>query len=237
MDKVNLEPGIKGTTEIKNFELTEAEVKIEKISALFNDNGSEVYDLEPGHYTKLIGDGQIQMSNTPMEFRTNQPFFDNANGNVLIAGLGIGMILFPLDVMRHIKSFTVIEKSQEVIDLVKPQLNLNTPIEIIQGDIKYWRPENGKKYETIYFDIWPTIEDINYIQMKWLHSQFRKYLNKQAPNFWMDSWRLKDCKKQCLEDGGKISDYKDIDPITLEGEVKYVSPFDRMFNRPQQYLR
>lgn len=53
---------------------------------------------------------QVVMSDTPMEKHTNQEFLDAAHGDVLIAGLGIGLIVMPLLDDPEITSITVVEK-------------------------------------------------------------------------------------------------------------------------------
>ena len=145
-----------------------------------NDFRALISGIPQGEYVRLCNKyGDCMMSNTPMEKRTNMQFVDNAHGKVLIGGLGIGMILLAIQDKENIEKITVIEKHQDVIDLVKPQLPLNEKVEIINADIFEFTP--SEKYNTIYFDIWDYINsDIYKEQMKPLISKFRKYLVKKS---------------------------------------------------------
>ena len=49
--------------------------------------------VPPGRYARLFVNGTMFMSDTPMERNTNYAVVRNAHGNVLIAGLGIGLRL------------------------------------------------------------------------------------------------------------------------------------------------
>ena len=78
--------------------------------------------IPEGDYVKLVVDGELMMSNTPMEKRTAGEFVYSAKGDVLIAGLGIGLVIMPLLYDDSVNSVTVVEKYQDVIDCVLPQL-------------------------------------------------------------------------------------------------------------------
>ena len=45
-----------------------------------------------GTYTRLMRGGTVVMSDTPAEWRDHSYFVDRAEGRVLVAGLGIGMV-------------------------------------------------------------------------------------------------------------------------------------------------
>lgn len=105
-----------------------------------------------GTYVKLTYNVKCVISNTPFECETNSEIIKNAHGDILIGGLGIGMILLPIQEKDTINSITVVEFRQEVIDLVAHQLPLNEKVRIIRGDVFEYVPE--QKYHTIYLDIW-----------------------------------------------------------------------------------
>lgn len=77
---------------------------------------ARIEGITPGTYVRLIHGWDCVMSNTNMEKRTNMDFCCNAHGDVLIGGLGIGMIILAIQDKSEVKSITVIEKNQEVID-------------------------------------------------------------------------------------------------------------------------
>jgi hypothetical protein len=69
----------------------------------------------PGTYACLRVNGRLMMSDTRMEHYTNYKVVREARGNVLIAGLGLGMILHPILAKKEVLSVTVIEKYADVI--------------------------------------------------------------------------------------------------------------------------
>jgi hypothetical protein len=69
-------------------------------------------------YVRLVKKGEgVMMSDTPMERNTNYHILDKANGDVLIFGLGIGLIILPLLRKENVKSITVVELYQDLIDV------------------------------------------------------------------------------------------------------------------------
>jgi spermidine synthase len=120
------------------------------------------------------------MTDAEFERATNVEFMDAARGDVLIAGLGIGLILDPI--IPKCKSVTIIERERDVIKLVGPHF---PSVKCIHADIDSWTPERGAKYDVIYFDIWPDICEGDLMIAKRLHSRFRKYLRRGG---WMRSW-------------------------------------------------
>jgi predicted methyltransferase len=187
------------TAYIQHKEATPETVKSLKISSIFSFSYREYYDFEPGTYTTLIVDEEIMMSDTPMEIRTSREFIDVAKGRVLVGGLGLGVVLLEIQRKKEVESVTVVEKNQDVLDLIVKHLPLNKKITIVKGDIFTWLPDKDAKFDTIFFDIWPTMNADNYLQMKDLHKRFRKYLDKTKEP-WMSSWRYEWAKKAHYED-------------------------------------
>ena len=143
--------------------------------------------MREGEYVKLIVNGELMMSDTYMERETNREFIRNAHGRVMIAGLGIGLILENLrDKVADgiVTSIVVYEKYQDVIDLVGNRYN-DLPIEIRREDILEYKPQKGEMYDTIYFDIWPTISTDNLKDISMLHQRWKAHKPKDG---WMDSW-------------------------------------------------
>jgi spermidine synthase len=158
---------------------------------------SEYYGFEPGTYVRLIHKPTqtIIMTNTWMEWYTNTEFIRKAQGDILIGGLGIGMILLAIQDKPEVKTITVVEKEAEIIDLVTPQLPLNEKVTIVHEDIFTYKPT--QKYDTIYFDIWNDVCGDNYEEMKKLN---RKYSRSRNPDSWIGSWRSYECKRLHRED-------------------------------------
>jgi hypothetical protein len=74
------------------------------------------------------------------------------------------------------------------------------PIKYRCVDALKYKPMKDERYDTIYFDIWPTVSPDNYDEMKMLHRRWAKRLKRDNPNCFMDSWRRNDCRKLMLEE-------------------------------------
>ena len=166
-----------GIAKIEHFEVNRS---ASRLSSMRPD------DYVPeGRYAKLKVNGRLTMSDTMMEHRTNREVVWKAKGNVLIAGLGIGMILHPILAKSEVTSVTVIEKYPDVIALVAPTIK-SDKLTIIAADIYEWKPAKGVKFDAIYFDIWAEQSTDCLEDMRRLHLRFRAHKNKDG---WMDSWR------------------------------------------------
>lgn len=172
----------KGVASISAYEFKTSKDPIYAMRAAMD--GMSIYD---GKYIRLVVNGELMMSDTDMEKNSNNNFVYAANGSVLIAGLGIGLILKAILEKPEVTNVTVIEKYQDVIDLVEPYYK-NPKLKIICADILEWIPEKGEKWDTIYFDIWPTICEDNLDEIKLLHNRFKNKLNRTNKDCWMNSW-------------------------------------------------
>ena len=96
------------------------------------------------------------MSDTPSEIRDHMEPILVAKGNVLIAGLGIGMVLQACLEKPEVKHVTVIELSPEVIELVGGhyKAKYGDRLTIIQADIMEWKPPKGERWDVFWADIW-----------------------------------------------------------------------------------
>lgn len=165
--------------------------KLEKFTIEKNNLRAMSQGIAVGTYVKLTYKGECVMSDTYMEKKTNLDFCIKAHGDVLIGGLGIGMIILAIQDKPEVKSITVIEKNQEVIDMVASQLNFNKKVNIICADVFEWKPEKGVKYDVSYMDIWNWInEDVYEKEMKPLKKKYARFLkNKQEnPNRYNKCW-------------------------------------------------
>lgn len=168
-----------------DFELSHFEIK-NNMYAIFRG-------IPCGKFVRLTHRGSIVMSDTEMEKRTNSAFVINAHGNVLIGGLGIGLILLAIQDKEEVDQITVVEKNMEVIELVGSQLPLNSKVHIVHDDIFEYKPLF--KYNTIYMDIWNYINsDVYQREMKPLISRYRRYLvpKSEDESRYIDCW----CKYQ-----------------------------------------
>ena len=146
--------------------------------------------IPPGRYTRLMLHGSVMMSDTPSERISNRFFVMNAHGRILIAGLGLGLIVFAALERPEVEHITIVEKYRDVIELVATTLTYRygDHLSIVESDIHSWRPKSDETYNVIYFDIWPDIRPENLTEMDRLHRRFAKRLDKGDPHRWMDSW-------------------------------------------------
>jgi len=171
--------GEMGVAKVRHVEVTKSDAVL---AVLRRD-----YMLREGRYCQLLVNGGLMMSDTPYERSTNWEVKRHAHGRVLIAGLGIGMVLKPILDNPDVEYVKVIEKYQDVIDLVAPYYN-SEKLEVVCADIYDWKPEKGEKYNVVYFDIWPDICTDNLEGIAKLHQRGKFWLDKSDPNVWMNSW-------------------------------------------------
>lgn len=182
-------PGTKGVAKVRHITITEQGARSMILREAITCGREK--SSPAGDYCQLIVDGELMMSDTRLEHDTNQTVVWKATGDVLIAGLGIGLILVPILAKACVKSVTVVELHQDVIDLVSPSFK-DTRLQIVCGDIYSWKPAKGTRFQTIYFDIWPNFCSSNLNQMKKLERRFRTYLEKGG---WMNSWAKSLCRR------------------------------------------
>jgi spermidine synthase len=135
-----------------------------------------------------INSNKAMMSNHESETKTNQKFLDSAKGDVLIFGLGIGLIVFPLLQDKDIKSITIIEIDGGLINMISPiikEKDIYSKVEIINCDAFEYHNLINKNYDTIYFDIWAIIDDNSFDEMEKLDNLYKKNLKEGG---WIDSW-------------------------------------------------
>jgi hypothetical protein len=177
-------------------EKTVGDFSLKKFS-IDNSNRGFRCTIPNGNYISLMEKGSCVMSDTPMEKRTNLEFIEKAHGDVLIAGLGIGLIVLPIQNKEEVKSITILEKNKEVIELVAEKLPFNDKVKVMQGDIFDYKFEKGAKFDVIYFDIWNYVNSDVYEEMKELKKKYRKYLRakKENPNSFIKCWAEYEAKR------------------------------------------
>lgn len=99
----------------------------------------------------------VWMSDTPQEYFTNWDLVVRAeSGSVLVGGLGLGLLVHLLSLRRDITEIVVVEKSKEIIQMVKPYLPKEPKIEVIQGNFFGVVQELSfrRTFDNIICDIW-----------------------------------------------------------------------------------
>lgn len=184
----------KGVAEVSRFTVSEEQARMFNMRVLLH-YGHGFERIEAGDYVRLHVGNVLMMSDTPFERRTNEEFIRNAHGEVMIAGLGIGLLLEnlkPLVAEGKVTRIVVYEKYQDVIDLVGNRY-AGMPLEIRCADIMEYIPPKREKYDTLYFDIWPHACADNLKDVAILHNRWKFH---KRPGGWMDSWLCKFLRKR-----------------------------------------
>ncbi|EGH2839229.1 hypothetical protein J6187_003805 [Salmonella enterica] len=178
--------GKSGIWTLDSFVITPSKAQTLKLRAEYLKDQDEY--IPPGVYRRLSCDNEVVMSNTPMEIRTCEGFIDRATGRVLINGLGLGMVLHAVLQKPDVTHVTVIEKSQDVINLVAEAFAHDPRVEIIHADALEYCPPADVTYKVCWHDIWPDFSISNLDEMEALE---RKYLHLCD---WQDSWGKEQCE-------------------------------------------
>lgn len=107
----------------------------------------------------LEGDDRVWMSDTPMEQESLAVPSAIARGNVLIIGLGLGLLPQLLRRRRRVKKITIIEKEADVVMLVYPYIRLPKTSVVVSDAKTYieYATAFGYQYDFIFIDVWGCI--------------------------------------------------------------------------------
>ncbi|MND11906.1 spermidine synthase [compost metagenome] len=189
---VEVPVGRSGNWQVEEFSLNKEDSDFTLFRAKFNNRMDEY--VPAGTYKRLVCRGTVVMSNTPMEIRTNWDFIERASGDVLINGLGLGMTLTAILKKPSLRSVTVIEASQDVIELVGPTFATDPRVTIIHADAFTYESEHGRVFDMVWSDIWNDICSSNLPQMITLQEKYTPHAK------WQGCWAQQEC-----EDRAKIS--------------------------------
>ncbi len=189
--KVNIPEGTSGIWSVKRFTVTPEDENMERIRSTFSFSSRGRYTPE-GEYTKLSRNGHIIMSDTPDEIKDHYSMIIEAKGHILINGLGLGVVLQGCLDKPEVTHATVIEQSQDVINLVGKyyQDKYGDRLTIINEDAFTYKPPKGTKYGSVWHDIWDNICEDNLPEMKTLHRKYGRYAE------WQGSWCRYRCEQQ-----------------------------------------
>lgn len=197
------EPLISNTYTIDSIVLSEDKVRMEQRMNFRNPWLTRGLKADFAYIRLKMNSGGIMMSDTPMERNTNRGFIQKANGDVIIFGLGLGLVILPLLKKENVQSILVVELYQDLIDLVEPILkkhDTKNKLTIVQGDcFEYHKViPKEKKFDCVYGDIWINICTDNYDEMKLLTKNWKNKINRNNPNSFIDHW-MKDFLKSEIQ--------------------------------------
>ena len=179
MEKVTLPEMGKGDWKIRKFTTDRID-----FHSILRGRGVPVGET----FTKLTRNGYLVMSDTPAEMRDHNHAVWMAKGSCLINGLGIGMVLKNILLKPEVIDITIVEISQDLIDLVAP-FYPDPRITFICADAFKYQPPKGKRFQMIWHDIWDNICADNLPEMTKLKRKYGKRTD------WQGCWAEYECKR------------------------------------------
>ncbi len=137
-------------------------------------------------YRELMVNDELQMSDIPEEMHQYEPYFENYRGDVLIIGLGMGIINDLTDYDK-VDSMLIVELYPGVIELNKEYPKTT----IIQGDGRTYVPD--RLYDVIWLDIWNLLYYKKLPEMRAMRERFKPYLK---PGGWVDCWGRRELEER-----------------------------------------
>lgn len=108
-------------------------------------------------HTLTEGGLGIWMSDTPPELVAMHAFAQRARGDVLVGGLGLGIVVRYLAMNPRVRSVTVVERERDVLDLIGPGLRRDVKVPV---RLEHMRLERFLEklpawpYGSAFFDTW-----------------------------------------------------------------------------------
>lgn len=123
--------------------------------------------VPPGVYTALCRQtlatlhidrhpGETVMEDTPPELFKHMDFMLRARGDVLVSGLGLGCVARGLLANPAVRSVTVIEISQHVLELVLPHMRIDR-LDVIHADAVEWIQQTERRFDYAWHDVWTDV--------------------------------------------------------------------------------
>ena len=184
--KVDVSEGVSGPWRVERFTVDAKGAEMDASRAAISAfQGRPYTPVSVGTYTRLKHGHTIVMSDTEGEMEDHEEAVRRAEGAVLIAGLGLGMVLQAVLDKPDVDHVTVIEKSEDVMRLVGPHYMDRYPgrFELIQADIFTWKPpEAAWAWDVAWFDVWNTRNPDNLKEFTKLRRRFGRRCA------WMGFW-------------------------------------------------
>ncbi len=148
-----------------------------------------------GYYSKevkypvLKHNKDVWMSITPNEIATMQNSIDEANGKVLVVGLGLGYYPYMISLKNDVKEIIIVEKDKDVIEIFKknilPQFSHKEKITIVNDDAYKFIENNKTKFDYAFIDIWHNPNDGLPLYIKF--KQIEHNLGSIKVSYWIES--------------------------------------------------
>ena len=180
--KVDVPEGHIGDWAVERFEITDDGAKLYNLQATLHGFGYR--SVRPGIYTCLTRNGNIVMSDTQAEIRDHLEIIRKAKGDVLLNGLGLGLVLRACLLKPGVNHVTVVEIAPEVITLVEPHLckQFGDRFIVHEADALTWKAPKNSRWDVVWHDIFDAICTDNLSTMTKLK---RRYGNRCD---WQGCW-------------------------------------------------
>ena len=141
-------------------------------------------------YPAVLQDSREWMTVTPHEIRTTMPAVNASRGNVVTYGLGLGYFPYMASLKENVKSVTIVEKDERVINLFQkyllPQYPFKDKIKIICDDAFMFAKQQTSKtfYDFIFADTWHDPSDG--VEMYQKFKECEKYSPESKYMYWIE---------------------------------------------------
>ncbi len=179
-----------------------------------------------GFFTKkfpfltLIKDGEIWMSLIPHEIESMKEPINEAFGNVLVFGLGLGYYAFMISLKDDVDKITIIENDENIIDIftkfIFPHFPNKDKISIEKGDALTYLVNKDNKFDFIFTDIYHNVNDglPLYLKIK----QFENKNPLSTFSYWIEESLTSMIRRQLLTIFEEQSKYQYTDKDYLKAE-------------------
>jgi hypothetical protein len=148
--------------------------------------------VHPDDAPYVLPDGfQLMMSDADMERRSNLEAWKRAHGNVLVFGLGLGMLTTAIVARPSVRHITVIERNPDVIAAVWPHVQ-HPKLSVVRADAFTFEPHPSARFNMIWSDIWPTIAPDNFIEMEKLRTRYLPFVDRTDRRAWFGHWTARE---------------------------------------------
>lgn len=126
----------------------------------------------PGTYTRLQRQGVgVIMSDTTAEAEDHREAIEEARGNVLVHGLGLGCYLQCILKKEEVRHVDVVEIDETLLGMMYKYFD-DERVTFHHADAFTKKWEKGEKWDVVWHDIWPTICSDNLQEMTALKRKF-----------------------------------------------------------------
>lgn len=126
--------------------------------------------------------GEFIMSNSNAMLKIYKPYLDEFNGEVLISGMGLGVLILPLINDDTVTKIDIVEKDLDIINYVYTNriknLDISNKINVINDDIFTFTTTNN--YDYILLNHWVKPDDITLTEVSSLQSKFTNNLKENG---------------------------------------------------------